>query len=162
MTPSSTVMTFADPYEYQAAIRAGDVRFLVDRPGHYQAELTRIDLHQLWMQDGRSSLPQIAHVAIPVSRSPIFFLADTSQKPLHHTGMQLFPGDLIFTPPGSKNHQRMPAGAHWKGLSLAPDGLRAVVRGSVAADSAGTESGRIRDERRARADVPASDLGRLL
>ena len=46
-----------------------------------KAELTRIDLHRLWMQRGRKSLPRIAKVANATSRLPILFLTH-SQGPL--------------------------------------------------------------------------------
>ena len=94
--PTSAVRTFTDPYEYQAAVRASDVRLLVQQGGAYVSDHTLIDLHRLWMQRGTAQLPFVAHAAVTRARSPIFFLADAVQRPMHHTGMA---GDAP-APPG--------------------------------------------------------------
>lgn len=70
--PSNAVLSFTDPDEHHAAIRAGEARALVTTPGNYRGELTRIDLHKLWMQRGQASLPLIVHTAVSNSRAAFF------------------------------------------------------------------------------------------
>ncbi len=65
--PSSAVTTFSDPLDFQRTIRGTSLRAFLNTLGEYHAELTRIDLHHLWMQDSRQSLGQLilsaAHLA---------------------------------------------------------------------------------------------------
>ena len=51
--PHSAIFKSSDPYEHQSSIRAGEVELLVTAPGSFHAELTRVDLHRLWMQRSR-------------------------------------------------------------------------------------------------------------
>src|SRR5205085_820151 len=53
--PSSAVLRFTDPDAYYAAIRTAEVKGVVTTRGDYRAELTRIELHRLWMQRDRKS-----------------------------------------------------------------------------------------------------------
>ncbi len=48
--PSSAVRTFVDADNCAAAIRQGTVELTVTGRGRFEAKLTRIDLHRLWMQ----------------------------------------------------------------------------------------------------------------
>ena len=50
--PQSRLLTFDDPYAYQAAVRAAEVEVLVTGKGKFDAELVQIDLDHLWMQHG--------------------------------------------------------------------------------------------------------------
>ena len=54
---SSAVKNFADPWEYQTSIPwILDVRgAFLTQPGEYHAELTRIEMHRLWLQRGETS-----------------------------------------------------------------------------------------------------------
>ncbi len=71
---SSTIHAAADPYELQAAVRPSDVRLMVAGRGRFEASITRIDLHRLWLQRGRESLPRIWHAGPSRERSIIGFL----------------------------------------------------------------------------------------
>lgn len=57
--PWSKVLNFTDPFHYQAAIRAADVKLYSITSGELRAELTQINLHQLWMQRFHEKLPQV-------------------------------------------------------------------------------------------------------
>jgi AraC-like DNA-binding protein len=128
MMPHSTTVSFADPYEYQAAVRGSDIKIFPTAPGDYHAELTLIDLHRLWMASGRASLPQVAHIKVAFSRNPIFFLADAQQKSIRHGGIDFSSDDIMLTPSGSENHQSAPAGAGWRTMSLTSEDYAAVGR----------------------------------
>jgi AraC-like DNA-binding protein len=126
--PGSLVRRFTDPYEYQASVRASVPNVFLTAPGAFRAELTRIDLHRLWMQSGQASLPYVAHIVLTTDRIPIFFLADHQQQATHHSGLEVVPGDLVISRPYSENHQRAPAGSHWRSMSLSADDLAAAAR----------------------------------
>jgi AraC-like DNA-binding protein len=129
--PSSTIPTFSDPYEYQEAVRATDVRVFVTTRGEYEAGLTRIDLHRLWMQRSSVSLPVVAHGACHKDRSPIFFLTDGLQTPIFIGGIEISPGDVVFESSGAENHIRASSGLRWGAMSLTPEDLAAAGRALV-------------------------------
>src|SRR4051812_17445599 len=97
--PQTTILTSTDPYEHQKSIRAAAVNIFISSPGEYRAEVARIDLHKLWMQRCQETLPRIAHAANIPSRNAIFFLTDAEQASMHHTGMELKPGEIMFYAP---------------------------------------------------------------
>ena len=50
MAASSEMLSFADPFPFQAGIRAADLELFLTAKGEFRAELTKICLNQLWMQ----------------------------------------------------------------------------------------------------------------
>ena len=124
--PSSAVRTFTDPYEHQKSVRAAEAELFITKPGEYRAELTRIDLHRLWMQDSHTALPHVARHALKKDRSVIFFLADPQQIPIHHSGLEFSPGEIMVEAIGSDHYHRVPAKSHWSSMSLTPDDLAAA------------------------------------
>ena len=116
-------MKFADPYDFQRAVRAATVEAVVTKSGAYSAELTRTDLHQLWMQRGRMSLPHVNRSALHNDRRAVFF---PTQGTMHHSGMEISPGDIVFLSSGAEHHHRTPAGFSWGAMSLTPDALAAA------------------------------------
>ncbi|MBV9250729.1 MAG: helix-turn-helix domain-containing protein [Acetobacteraceae bacterium] len=120
---SSASFSFIDPHQYQATLRAADVEFMIMARGEFWAELTRIDLHRLWMQRGSQALPCVTHAKFHKDRCPIFFPADALQPPLQLSGKTVSPGDLIFHSPGAEHHHRFPAGCRWAAMSLTPEDL---------------------------------------
>jgi AraC-like DNA-binding protein len=123
--PDSSVLRFSEPYEYQKAVRAAAADILITSPGLFKAELTRIDLHRLWMQRGRESLPRIAKVANATSRRPILFLTH-SRSPLVLGRKELFAGEIMIYAPGSEHYQRSSSEVGWAAMSLAPDDFALV------------------------------------
>jgi AraC-like DNA-binding protein len=132
--PGSIVSTFNDPYEYQSWIRAGDVKVVVTEPGEFRAHLTRIDLHQLWMQRSWTLLPLIAHSAVHKSRSVILFPTDPEEAPYSCSGMEVSQGDIVFYSAGSENYHRASTAWRWGAMSLSPEDLAAAGRALVGHD----------------------------
>jgi AraC-like DNA-binding protein len=132
--PNSTILRFVDPHEYQRSVRAADMKVFVTAPGEYRAELTRIDLHRLWMQRSRVSLPHITHSAVNKARSVTFFLTHARQTPMHHSGVELLPGDMMFDSPGAEHYHRSSAECQWGAMSLTPEDLAAAGRALVGND----------------------------
>jgi AraC-like DNA-binding protein len=124
--PSSSFHSFADPQPYQAAIRAAEVEVLVTAKGEFHAELTKIDLHRLWLQRGRESLPRVFHSSVSAKRAPIVFLASADQAAIQHSGMDVSPSELIVDGLGSTHHIRSWGPSHWGAMSLTPEDLAAA------------------------------------
>jgi len=123
---ASAISNFDNPYSFQAAIRAADAEAVITQKGEFSAELTRVDLHRLWMQRGDESLPRIMHTAISRERSPIFFLAGLGETAMHNGGMDQAAGEIVFYSSGSTCFQRTSAACHWGSMSLTPEDLAAA------------------------------------
>src|SRR3982074_2949109 len=111
--PEHTIGSFSDPELYQAAIRPAKVEVLVTKKGDFHAELTRIELPQLWLQSGRETLPRVVRSAVSTERPPFFFLASADQPPTRHSGKDVSFGEIIAVGPGSMHHIRTEAPCHW-------------------------------------------------
>ncbi len=85
----SKVSVFTDPYQYEAAIRAADVKAVPTVRGKFRAELTRINFQRLWMQRFTESLPVIKYTAMDPRRVPIVFLTGPNQPAIHHEGIDV-------------------------------------------------------------------------
>jgi AraC-like DNA-binding protein len=93
--PWSKVLSFTDPFPYQAAIRAADVELFPTARGKFRAELTQINLNQLWIQHFHEKLPQVFASKIRPGRRVIGFL--TAEQPaMQHCGMGLSPRDIVI------------------------------------------------------------------
>jgi len=91
--PSSRILDFNDPYEYQRAIRAGNgVEVFPTTKGDFRAELVQINLDGLWMQRGRESLPRIVHAAVNADRVGIEFLSSEINRHIGTTASTYFQG----------------------------------------------------------------------
>jgi hypothetical protein len=86
-------MTFAEPDAFHAAIRTAEVKGVVTARGH-RAELTRIELHRLWMQRGVEGLPRVMNVRRRDPRVSIFFLTEQEQSPLQVRGVVVRTGEI--------------------------------------------------------------------
>src|SRR3954449_5972297 len=71
--PSSAVSTFTDPDDYAASLRASSLELSVTASGPFSGKITRIDLHQLWMQRFSEGLPQIGQSSILPGRAVVSF-----------------------------------------------------------------------------------------
>jgi AraC-like DNA-binding protein len=125
--PSSRVFAFSDPYDYQTAVRAANVEVFPSVRGDFHSDLVQIDLNRVWMQGGSESLPAISHVAATPERAAVEFLADVNQPPLRYNGVEVSPGEIIFSSP-NKAHRRSVARHSWASMSLTPTDLAAAGR----------------------------------
>jgi len=123
--PGSRILSFADPYPYQAAVRAAEIEVLVTKRGNFRAELTQIDLPRVWMQRGRESLPRIFHGAVIANRAVMGFLTSANQPAIYHCGAVVAPGDIIVND-ARPMHRRSEAPCRWGSMSLAQDDLATV------------------------------------
>jgi AraC-like DNA-binding protein len=129
--PSSSKLTFADPYEYQASIGSSGVRVVVTKRGEFQAKLTRIALHRLRVTTGWQSLASIAHIALPTNLNVLFFLNESQQPATTLGGIEFRPGDIASAASGGEYHHRGVGNARWGSISLEPEDLAAFGRALV-------------------------------
>ena len=115
--PSSAVRTFTDPGDYAAAIRQGTVEVTVTRPGDFTAQLTRIDLHRLWMQRFSENLPRVSHVAGWGGRAVIAFQTHPGPT-LLRGGVQMEPGNIVRHVEGQSYHHLSSGFASYGSMSL--------------------------------------------
>ena len=123
--PDSAVLTFSDPDVYHTAIRNAQVDGVVTARGNFRAELTRIDLHRLWMLHGEENLARISSVAIG-SRAAIFFTTDRNSPEYVIDGMELPQGNILIFGLGSVGYLRNAAGSQWGTMSLTLEDLAAT------------------------------------
>src|SRR5215472_12134382 len=125
--PSSTVHTFADPDAYHANIRRTQVvEGVVTARGKYRSELTRTDLHRLWMQRGDETLARVLHFTPAGERVPILFATDQRQAAMLFSGLELSPDEIIVIGFGTASHHRTSAACRWGAISLTLEDLVAA------------------------------------
>ena len=127
--PDSAVLTFTDADVYHAAVRNAQVEGVVTARGDFRAELTRVDLHQLWMLRGEESLARVHNVAIG-KRAAILFATDRN-PPEYIDGMELPQGEILVFGLGSVGHQRTSAGCQWGTMSLTLEDLAAAGQAMI-------------------------------
>jgi AraC-like DNA-binding protein len=128
--PWSKVLDFTDPSPYQSAIRAADVELYPTSRGEFSAELTQINLNQLWMQRFHEKLPQIFACKIRPGRKVIGFLTSANQPTFRHCGINLSHRDVVV---GSYEvmHHRTGGDSSYGSMSLATNDFDAACRAIV-------------------------------
>jgi AraC-like DNA-binding protein len=125
--PSSTVHTFADPDAYHANIRRTQVvEGVVTARGRYRSELTRTDLHRLWMQRGDETLARVLHFTPSGKRVPILFATDQRQAAMLFSGLELSPDEIVVIGYGTASHHRTSGTCRWGAISLTLEDLVAA------------------------------------
>lgn len=123
--PWSRILSFTDPLPYQVAIRAADVELYPTSRGEFHAELTQINLNQLWMQRFDEKLPQVYASKIKPGRKVIGFLTSANQPPFQHSGMSITPHDIVISS-NDVMHHRTAGDCHFGAMSLTTDDFNAA------------------------------------
>lgn len=123
--PWSRVRTFTDPFPFQATIRAADLEFFPTASGKFRGELTQVCMNKLWMQRFYHSLPQVVAGSMRPGRRVISFLTGAKPTEMQHCGLDVLPGDIIVNN-SEALHQKIGAGFHFAGMSLATDDFDAA------------------------------------
>jgi len=124
--PSSRIPVFDDPDAYQAAVRAArDVRVMPRTKSRFNAELIQIDLHLLWMQHFRESLPRIAKALGDVDWVGIVFPFEGSG--FRHRGIDSSGGEIVVEDLDAAHFLSLAPG-HMGAMSLTPKDLAATSR----------------------------------
>ena len=125
--PQSRLLTFDDPYAYQAAVRAAEVElFLVTDKGKFDAELVQVDLDRLWMQQGYDSLPRLSRAATDPRRAVIEFAYGWREAPWQYDGEEVSAGEIVVDGLGSVTRERSTGLHRWSAMSLTPEDLAAA------------------------------------
>lgn len=125
---NSAVVRFSDPYQYETGIRSHKVDVFIASAGSFRAELTRIDLHRVWMQRGRETLPRVTHVAVSKGRSSLLFLAHDRQASMLCDRTELSPHEIMLYSFGGEQYQRTSGPSDWASMSLSPEDLAEAAR----------------------------------
>jgi hypothetical protein len=88
------VLTFDDPFPYQAAFRAADMELFPTGKGEFRAEVTQVALNQVWMARFHENLPRIQTGVIKRGRRAFGFLTKANQPELYSCGRPLSPGEI--------------------------------------------------------------------
>ncbi len=88
------VLTFDDPFPYQEAFRAADMKMFPTGKGKFRAEVTQVVLNQLWMLRHHENLPRIHAGVIKRGRRVFGFLTNAHQPELYSCGRVLAPGEI--------------------------------------------------------------------
>lgn len=88
------VLTFDDPFPYQSAFRAADMELFPTAKGEFRAEVTQVELNQLWMARFHEKLPRIQTGVIKRGRKAFGFLTKANQPELYSCGRPLSPGEI--------------------------------------------------------------------
>ena len=131
--PSSSVRHFADPEDYASSVRATKYQLTVTGRGQFAAELTWIDLHDVWMQRGSSNLPWVGHAANLAGRAIFVFLTQPGPDQ-YRGGVRMRTSDVFRLADGQATCQRAAGAAAWGSMSLPLD-----VVTKVGADMAGCD-----------------------
>jgi AraC-like DNA-binding protein len=123
--PSSAVLTFTDPDDYAAAIRATRAELTVTGRGQFAAKLTRIDLHRLWMQRFSDNLPRVAHSAAGTGRAIISFRTHPGPS-LLWGGVEMQPANITRHNEGGSSFQHSSGLACWGAMSLPVEDMAAA------------------------------------
>jgi AraC-like DNA-binding protein len=124
--PWSKVLAFDDPLHYQAAIRGADWEVYPTKKGQFRAELTQINLNQLWMQGFHCELPPIQTGAVTPNRKVIGFLTEARQPAIHYRGEELSPHDIVVNTDAM--HIRWEGDCRSGGMSLPQDDFDAACQ----------------------------------
>jgi AraC-like DNA-binding protein len=127
MMASSKVLSFADSFPYQKAIRAADLELFPTASGKFHAELTQISLNKLWMQRAHESLPRVWIGAVRPGRKVIGFLTAANPPETKHCGMQVAAGDIIVND-ADLMHRRTEGACDWGSMSLPLDDFDAACK----------------------------------
>jgi AraC-like DNA-binding protein len=134
--PWSKVLTFTDPYPYQAAIRAADIELYPTARGEFRAELTQINLNQLWMQRFNENLPLIYASKLRPGRRAIGFLTTDQQPGKQHCGVEVSPHDIVVSKYDVMHH-RTRGNNRYGTMSLAIDDFDTACKAVIGCEISG-------------------------
>jgi hypothetical protein len=116
--PSSRIFAINDPVDYRDALRGAEADIYPTARGNFRGEIIRIDLHQLWMQRVKESLPALVQAEEAAERATIFFLAEPNHRETQFNGVQFLPGEIAFSPPKEFDNNRSFGPTTWGAMSL--------------------------------------------
>jgi AraC-like DNA-binding protein len=123
--PSSAVRTFTDPDDYASALRAMKADLTVTGRGRFIGNITRIDLHRLWMQRFSDNLPRVAHSAAQAGRAIISFRTGPGPSLLNR-GVDSSPTNITRLSEAQESFQRSSGSACSGVMSLSVEEMVSI------------------------------------
>jgi AraC-like DNA-binding protein len=135
--PSSAVRTFSDPDDYTSSIRGGTVELTVVSRGNFNAKLTRIDLHRLWMQRYFENLSRIVEATSLTAGRAIISFRTRPGPGLVQGGVELHSDTLLRHGPATAAYfQRSSGSLHLGTMSLPVEDMVAAGEAMAGTDLA--------------------------
>lgn len=131
--PSSSVQAFLDPEEFAAGIRAAEIEITLEQRGSFAANLTRIDLHRLWMQRFSESGPRIFHIGHKAGRAIFSFLIEPGPEVIAR-GMPVAADHIVRNGVCDDFFHRTTGPIRWAAMSLPAVEMTAVGVAMIGAD----------------------------
>ncbi len=125
--PWSRVVSFTDPFPYQAAIQGADVELFPTARGEFRAELTQVRMHKLWMQRFHEKLPEVYASKIRPGRQVVGFLTREHQPAFRHCGIEISPSDIVISN-HEVMHHRTEGDCDFGAMSLTTDDFEAACK----------------------------------
>jgi AraC-like DNA-binding protein len=116
-------LTFAEPDQYQSALRAVRADVIVSGKGKFHARLAHVTFSRLWIQSGSDNLPRVARLTNDPTRAPIFLHTNSSQAPVVMSGKEVSPSELVIFRSGETYINRSVGPNSWGAMSLDPEAL---------------------------------------
>ena len=135
----SKVLSFADPFPYQAAIRAADLELFPIARGKFHAELTQICLDRLWMQRAHENLPGVCVGSVRPGRKAIAFLAEKNLPAMMLCGREVGADDIIVNNTDLL-HRRTEGACDWGSMSLALDDFDVAYKALIGHEASAESS----------------------
>ena len=129
--PFIATRTFTDPDRYFAGIRALRVDGVITKPGDFRVELTRIELHHLWMYRFEERLPRIVRITPSGTRSTILFATDPCQPKMQVSGIETSQDQIAMCGQHEPYYLRSSAACGWGTMSLTPEDLAAASKAII-------------------------------
>lgn len=120
--PGSTILKFTDPDLYMDSIHGGAGNLLITSGGSFEAELTQVQLHQLYLQRGRESLPRIERFAH--TRAGVEFVANQAAGLVG--GRAVLPGQILHWASGAEIYRTSSTETYWATIELPLEDLAAA------------------------------------
>jgi AraC-like DNA-binding protein len=134
--PWSRVLGFTDPFSYQSAFRSVEVELFPTAKGQFCAELTQINMNNLWVHGAHEDLPRVYIGVVKPHRAAIGFLTRANQPAMQHCGMDVLPGDIVINDTDLM-YRRTEANCDWGSMSLPRDDLNATCKAVAGQEYAG-------------------------
>jgi AraC-like DNA-binding protein len=113
----------SDPDEYSSLIRGARVEVILAQRGAFDAQVTRVDLDNLWMQRGHESLARTFRGVTPANRVIFWFLA-SPQPAATILSSEIGSNQLALLAPALAGGWRSTAPCDWASMSLPTDDFR--------------------------------------
>src|SRR5271156_1704298 len=132
--PSSAVQTFTDPDDYAASTQATKTELTVSERGPFIASLTRIKLHNLWMQRFHENLSRIGHSISVAGRAIISFRTGPGSS-MTVAGQETLVSNILRHSPGHDYFRRVKGPVFYGSMSLPVEFLAAAGAAIVGRDT---------------------------